>query len=118
MGLVSKNDNYCKKVGGPINLGLLVSALGAVAGAFGGIVCYKHFTKNSTSENDNSLIYGVTVAGTDGQGLSFEVGDTFKVLEIADDSVLIEKIGDNYNPYSVSKHFLESISDFKTNITF
>ena len=43
----------------------------------------------------------------------FSVDDTFKVLEIDGDAALIEKIGDENNPYFVSGCFLESISDYK-----
>ena len=45
--------------------------------------------------------------------LLFSVDDTFKVLEIDGDATLIEKIGDENNPYFVSGCFLESISDYK-----
>ena len=51
-------------------------------------------------------------AGKSNEGLQFAVGDTFRVLEIAADAVLIEKIGDPNNPYFVSSDLLHSISDF------
>ena len=44
--------------------------------------------------------------------LLLSVDDTFKVLEIDGDAALIEKIGDENNPYYVSARFLRGISDY------
>lgn len=47
------------------------------------------------------------------EGLQFVVGEQLRVLEIAGDVVLIEKIGDTDNPYFVSADLLRSISDYE-----
>ena len=47
------------------------------------------------------------------EGLEFKIGDQFRVLESDKDAILIEKIGDNNNPYFVSAELLKNISDFE-----
>ncbi len=42
----------------------------------------------------------------------FKEGDHFKVLEEDGDSVLIELLGNDDNPYFVSKELLKEISDY------
>ncbi len=113
-----------KKVGGPINLLLLTGATGAITGT----VAYKlseisvkklikaikahHATKDNLLDS-NKQIYSVTSLGISNEGVNFPVGSQYRVLEIDGDSVLIEKIGDENNPYFVSKVILGAISDFK-----
>lgn len=108
---------WSKKMGGPLQL------LGAVA--VGGYVVIRTFeaggktvfkkVKKSLNSKDKVIIgsYVVNVAGKNNEGVQFEVGDQVHVLEIADDIVMIEKIGDVNNPYFVSADFLRSISDFE-----
>ena len=64
-------------------------------------------------EAESAVIDRVHTEGKSNEGLLFSVDDTFKVLEIDGDAALIEKIGDENNPYFVSGCFLESISDYK-----
>lgn len=47
------------------------------------------------------------------EGLQFHVGETFKVLERDGNAVLIEKLGDDNNPYFVVAELLNEISDYK-----
>lgn len=54
--------------------------------------------------------YKAELEGTDAQGLEFAIGDSFKVLEINGENLLIEKLGDANNPYTVAKDFLMGIS--------
>lgn len=108
---------WSKKMGGPLQL------LGAVA--VGGYVVIRTFeaggktvfkkVKKSLNSKDKVIIgsYVVNVAGKSNEGVQFEVGDQFHVLEITGDIVLIEKIGDLNNPYFVSADLLRSISDFE-----
>ncbi len=56
--------------------------------------------------------YTVNMDATDDQGLVFKKGAKFKVLESDGDAILIELLGDENNPYFVSKEFLNKISDF------
>ncbi len=68
--------------------------------------------QHSTSQNSNDRTYIFQSEGKSNDGFCFKVGDSFRVLEIANDAVLIEKKGDTNNPYCVSADFLRSISDF------
>lgn len=56
--------------------------------------------------------YTIQNDGTDSQGLTFKTGDKIRVLETADDAVLIEKVGDKNNPYFVSADFLKTITTY------
>ena len=57
--------------------------------------------------------YEVKTSGVSNEGLTFKIGEYFKVLEADGDAVLIEKIGDENNPYFVSAELLKDISDYK-----
>ena len=115
LGLYQKITTWAKKMGGPLQF------LGAVAvGGYivlrtaetGGKAVAKVVKKRFVVKEENTTIYTVHSAGKSNEGLQFAVGDTFRVLEIAADAVLIEKIGDTNNPYFVSSDLLHSISDF------
>lgn len=54
--------------------------------------------------------------GKSSEGLIFNVGDSYQVLERDKDAVLIKKIGDTNNPCFVSAELLYSISDFEGGI--
>ena len=108
-----------KKVGGPrVLIGLLVGG-GAAAG--GGAVACGIAIKNKVAEKldekkrqeEAAIVHTVTTEGKSNEGLVFKVGDQFKVLEVDGNAALIEKLGDNNNPYFVSTEFLKSISDYK-----
>jgi hypothetical protein len=60
-----------------------------------------------------AVVHTVTTEGQSNEGLDFKIGDQFKVLEVDGDAELIEKLGDNNNPYFVSAEFLKSISDYE-----
>ena len=76
-------------------------------------IAFKKIAKINSDDVTTLGTFVVKKEAKDDQGLSFVKGDRFNVLEIDDDSVLIEKIGDSENPYFVSGEFLESISDFR-----
>lgn len=109
-----------KKVGGPKNLAVIIAGAGAVASVAlykgGEIVAEKvrkKKNKEKLKETSDSIVYSVTVDGVSDDGLEFKIGDQFRVLETDKDAVLIEKIGDDNNPYFVSVEFLEMISNYK-----
>lgn len=109
-----------KKVGGPINLLLLTGATAVIVykisefGVKKGIKALKaHQAHHGWCLKANEKIYSVTSIGTSNEGVEFTVGTKIKVLETDGDSVLIEKICDENNPYFVSKEFLRTISTFK-----
>ena len=107
-----------KKVGGPVNLLLLTGAAGAAVYKCGEIAvkqCVKavktHKAKKTASAAEDKL-YNVSESGKSNEGLTFIAGDQFRVLEADGDSVLIEKINDENNPYYVSAKLLRDISDY------
>lgn len=108
-----------KRVGGPLKLAGLVFGGGAVVG--GGAVAGGIAIKNKVVEKldkkkkqeETAIIHTVTTEGQSNEGLAFNVGDQFKVLEVDGDAALIEKLGDSNNPYFVSVDFLKGISDYE-----
>lgn len=108
-----------KKVGGPVNLLLLTGAAGAAIykaseiGVKNGIRAFLAYQDPPTVWRVvKRNVYSVTADGVSNEGVEFHMGTKFKVLEKDGDSILIEKIGDNNNPYFVSAEFLRTISDF------
>ena len=109
-----------KKVGGPKNLAVIIAGAGAVASVAlykGGEIVKekvrKKKNKKKLKETSDSIVYSITVDGVSDDGLEFKIGDQFRVLETVKNAVLIEKIGDDNNPYFVSVEFLEMISNYK-----
>ena len=109
-----------KKVGGPINLLLLVGVAGASVYKLveiGVKKCIQAFKAHQASPTeyweDNEKIYSVTSPGISNEGVEFPVGTKFKVWETTNNSALIEVEDDENNPYFVSIEFLCSISDFQ-----
>lgn len=114
--------SMAKKVGGPKNLiGIFVGSGVIIGGvAVCGAVCGGNAIKRSLDKKkqirESAIIYTVDKEGKSNEGLLFEVGDRFKVLERDGDACLIEIEGNNNNPYFVSGIFLSSISDYGKNI--
>ncbi len=109
-----------KKVGGPKNLAVIIAGAGAVASVAlykGGEIVKEKVSKKKNKEKlketSDSIVYSITVDGVSDDGLEFKIGDQFRVLETVKNAVLIEKIGDDNNPYFVSVEFLEMISNYK-----
>lgn len=109
-----------KKVGGPANLLLLTATTGAILyklSETGVKKCIKVFKAHRAIQTkrlaSGENIYSVTSLGTSNAGVEFPVGTKFKVSETDGDSVVIEIIGDNNNPYFVSAEFLSTISSFQ-----
>lgn len=109
-----------KKVGGPKNLVLVIAGAGAVIYKSGEIAVKQTVkaikwikNKEQLLETADTKMYTVTAEGISNEGLEFKIGDQFRALESDKDAVLIEKIGDNNNPYFVSAELLKNISDYK-----
>ena len=108
-----------KKVGGPKGLVALLIGVGALLGggtvAGGDAIIKKISSKYEKKRQAEAMakVYTVNKEGRSNEGLFFAEGDTFRVLEVDGDAGLIEKIGDNNNPYFVSRKFLSSISDYE-----
>lgn len=122
LGDYEKIVKLIKMVGGPARAKALtaVAASGlVVAGGYlhKGIQNAGPLVRNWTgslkrSDEPSGPSYTVHTSATDGQGLEFTVDDVFRILERDDDSVLIEIIGRDDNPWVVSAGFLEQISEF------
>lgn len=118
LGLYQKITTYSKKVGGPINFLLLVASGGYGVGRIieVGIKKTVKTIKNHSKDKLSPKLYYVHSMGKSSEGLIFNVGDSYQVLERDKDAVLIKKIGDTNNPYFVSADLLYSISDFEGGI--
>ncbi len=108
-----------KKVGGPKILIALLAGGGALLGG-GAVAGGNAIKKKVSSELEKkrqaemrAKVYTVKKEGKSNEGILFLEGETFKVLEVDGDAGLIEKIGDDNNPYFVSRKFLCSISDYE-----
>lgn len=119
LGAYQWMTTFAKKVGGPINLMLLVASGGAAIYKGGEIAVKRaaksvkeHRTKKLLTSASKGSCYVVTSAGESNEGVKFCIGDQYRVLEADGDSVLIEKIGDANNPYFVSAELLRTISDY------
>lgn len=119
-----------KRVGGPENAMKLAAAAGGLLLVAGGaahagiqkatpalkkkaeqLIETWRSREGATGELAGS-VYTVTAAAESDQGVSFDVGDTFRVLERDADAVLIELIGNDDNPWVISADLLAEISDF------
>ena len=116
LGLYQKLTTWSKKAGGPLQLIGLIS-IGSITvyklGEAGVKTVVKKIKRKSIENNSVKSVYEVNITVESKDGLIFNIGDKYRVLEFDKDSVLIEKIGDSNNPYFVSAKLLSSISDFK-----
>ena len=119
LGMYQRITTASKKVGGPVNFILLIGAAGAAAYKLceigvkkGGLAIKSHIDSKNKIDTSTKNIYHVTSDGVSNEGVSLVVGNQYRVLERDGDSVLVEIIGDNNNPYFMSADFLRSVSDF------
>lgn len=116
LGTYQTMTTLAKKFGGPIQLMLGVAVGGyfvirvGEAGAKKAVLTIKK--RSSKNQNNYTDVFVVHTKGESNEGLIFNAGDQFRVLEIDKDAVLIEKIGNTDNPYIVSANLLDSISNF------
>lgn len=117
LGLYQTMTTVAKKLGGPIGF-VATTAIGGYivirtgeAGTKKIIKTVKKYIKDKKTENIGCIV--VHTDGTSNEGLVFKNGDKYRVLERDKDAILIEKLGDDNNPYFVSADFLSSISEFK-----
>lgn len=120
LGDYQKMTIMAKKVGGVKNLAGISVGVGVVVGVAlckGVEIVAEKVSKKKNKEKlkgtSDSIVYSITVDGVSDDGLEFKIGNQFRVLETDKDAVLIEKIGDDNNPYFVSVEFLEMISNYK-----
>ena len=115
LGLYQTITTLSKKVGGPKQFLLIVLGCGYGIGRFteAGVKKVVKVIRKNSKNDDSTKTYRIFCDSKSNEGLIFSVGDTFQVLERDKDAVLIEKNGDNTNPYFVSVRLLQSISDYK-----
>lgn len=112
LGGYQRITTWSKKIGGPGRL--FGAAVGS--GILIGVVTEKLISNiNSKKSKDKGITevnetFRITTAGVDNTGLEFKVGDSFRVIQIDKDVVLIEKIKDENNPYYVSNELLTNLS--------
>lgn len=116
LGWYQGMTTLAKRVGGPKKLLVLTVVVGYATlrgcEAFvkkGVKTTKRHLLAKRGTDSD---VYDVHSQGSSNKGLKFEIGDRYRVLEVDNDAVLIEKIGDNDNPHVVSANLLRSISSF------
>lgn len=104
-----------KKVGGPLNLAGIFVGSGVLIGVGGSAIKNKIVKEldKKMRRAKAAVIYTVRMESKSKEGLSFKVGERFKVLEKDGDAALIEKLGETNNPYFVSAEFLRFISDYR-----
>lgn len=114
LGLYLLIPKWSKKIGGPHNFLALVG-IGGYAIGKGLEISIKRLRK-LYEENTMVVVLGTYTVNTAYQvskELEFQPGDKYNVLETDKNAVLIEKIGDNNNPYFVDGKLLAEISDYK-----
>lgn len=120
LGAYQKFTTLAKKFGGVEKFIGLIVAGSTTVGAAGGIgvfiggskIAKRLKVKKEASRKKNDIIYKITAPGESNEGLKFEVGNEFRVLETDGDAILIEKLGDKTNPYFVDKKLLNKISNY------
>ena len=118
LGLYQTMTTLAKKLGGPIQLAATVAVGGylvlriAESGVKLGINKAKSIKTKQKLDLGNEEYYIVNSQGISNEGVKFNIGDKFRVLETDKDAVLIEIVGNENNPYFASADFLKSISDY------
>jgi len=113
LGLYQAMTWLAKRVGGPLALALITAAAGYLIGRTGEVGIKRAYKKIKRKLGSKIKSYDVISYGKESNGLEFNAGDKFMVLESDGDAVLIELIGNTDNPHFVSGSFLSTISDFK-----
>lgn len=118
LGLYQEITRISKKMHGPQNfIAALVIGGGAIGWGMNSLATMVSTkVKKTRAEKKKAVlasqVYSVVKEGRSNEGLLFNVGDTFHVLEQDGDAALIEISGNQHNPYFVSANFLYSISNF------
>ena len=115
LGLYQLMVVAAKRVGGPKVLFGLIALGGALVteAVDFGVRRIKKAVNKKQKEKAANIVHIINQDGVSDEGLSFKAGDKFKVLsKIEDVGLLIEKLGDEDNPYFVPIEFISSISDY------
>ena len=117
LGMYQRMTTWSKILGGPVKFMIFLCCSGAVVAA---PIAYSFGLKKGKEEkrkvdknNEFPAVFMVKKTGVSNEGVEFRVGDRFRVIGRDMESVLIEIIGNDNNPYFVHADFLEQISDFR-----
>ena len=114
LGMYQMITTVSKKVGGPVYFLLMVAAGGYVTGRsveWTGKSIFKALAEEEKDNRIHTVKSSYVIAGNEEKYCELGPGDQYKILARDGDAVLIEKIGDQNNPYYVSKSFLENITE-------
>lgn len=113
-----KPGKSAKLAGMIIGGGLLVGG-GLIAGgrAIGKKIAQRINRKKQEYDEEDLFtkidIYTVETDGQSREGLVFNAGEQFRVLEVHGDAAVIEKFEDSSSPYLVSAEYLSTISNYE-----
>lgn len=114
LGMYQLITTVSKKAGGPVNFLLMVATGGYITGRTVEWAVKNIFKALAEEEKDSrihTLKSSYVIAGNEGKYCELGPGDQYRILARDGDAVLIEKIGNQNNPYYVSKSFLENITE-------
>lgn len=114
LGLYQSVVTAMKKCGGPVKF-LAYVGIGGYAVIRAGEAGVKKVYRMIKNRKGGIPLkeYVVKKEGVSNEGLKFNVGDCFKVLGTDGDATLIDKIGEEDNPYCVATELLVDISDYR-----
>lgn len=119
--IVSNLGNYqrmvtlAKKVGGPLTLATIVFSSGVATTKIaeqGYKSVKKYMNTRTNSKVKAKRIYTVHTDANYNDEIYFKKGRKLNVLIIDKDSAVVEVVGENDNPYVVTRDFLKKVSDF------
>lgn len=116
LGAYQTMTTLAKKCKGPLGLAGVVAVSGYLVLRTGeaGIKKGVKVIKKLSSKNKAVISeYSIKKNGVSNEGLELKKGDLIRVLEKAEDAVLIELVGDEDSPYFVDAKFLKEISDYE-----
>lgn len=114
LGMYQMITIISKRVGGPVNLLLMVAAGGYITGRtveWAGKSIFKALAEEEKDSRVHTVKSSYVIAGNEEKYCELQPGDQYRILARDGDAVLIKKIGDQNNPYYVSKSFLENITE-------
>lgn len=117
LGAYQIMTTLAKKVGGPGKLMGIVGIGGYVIFRFGeegirkGVEAIHRYRNRKSKEGCDHLEYTVLKPYRDNYGLVLSAGDRIRVIDMIEkDVLLIEKCGDNNNPFCLSEEVLSEIA--------
>lgn len=115
LGNYKRMVTLAKKVGGPLKLATIVFSSGVAATKIaeqGYKSVKKYMNTRTNSKVKVKRIYTVHTDANYNDEIYFKKGRKINVLTIDKDSVVVEIVGENNNPYVVTRDFLKKVSDF------